>query len=861
MRSGQRRFGTVTHCLLCAVLVCGSVSAPGVTGTTDAADVTGSTGSTGATSATSATSATGAKGATGATDAAQADGFDAMRTVWKMRSIGGAAKPDDPDIVAAIEAQQRHGARLLKQMRLEPNTAMLWDNAGRWDDPYLIAASATVTSHYRNIHDLARSWATPGTPLFHDAQLLDAVLFGLAWMEKHHYHAGKAVYGNWWDWQIGAPLQLVNTLVLMDDAVPPYLLARCLAAVDFMLPDPRQRARPDGGSDQETGANLLDKVLIVALRGVLGKSAQKVEQARAAVSLALPYVRSGDGFYKDGSFVQHTHVAYTGSYGVVVLEDLARLVSLFASGPSPIRDPRMDHVYVWLRDSYVPLIYDGAMVHTVRGRRVVSPGQHDHAVGRGVAAAVAELAQTAPPALAQQLRAAIKGWMTRDKSFGRNYFAAAGGRVLALHEIGLLKAIVADPGIEAAPEPLGVRLFPAMDRAMLRGPGFGLAFSLFSPRISAYESGNHENPRGWWTGIGMTSLYNADQNQFSGNFWATVDAQRLPGITTDHSAKGALAEWKKYANSANWSGGAALDNVGVLGMAFRMDGVTGSDLRGNKAWFMFGDKVLALGSGIRASAPVETIVENRKLAGAGDQVLLVDGQPAAVQPGQPQVFAAAHWAHLAGNVPGAAIGYCFPLAQAVTVLRERRSGRWSDINGLSTSPVVSDNYVSLALPHQQAAKGQDSYSYLLVPGASAAQTSSYCGASGVRVQENTEAVAAASDAGQGLFGAALWQGGQTAHFDNMPLLHTDRPAALLLREQAGHVTIGIADPSHVAASVTVELLRPAAELLQHDPGVEVLQMAPTLRLRVHTSDAMGRTFLARVRLAHKTVVFPAISVK
>ena len=40
------------------------------------------------------------------------------------------------------------------------------------------------------------------------------------------------------------------------------------------------------------------------------------------------YVSSGDGFYKDGSFIQHTDIAYTGSYGSVLLTRSANILFL-----------------------------------------------------------------------------------------------------------------------------------------------------------------------------------------------------------------------------------------------------------------------------------------------------------------------------------------------------------------------------------------------------------------------------------------------------------------------------------------------------------------------------------------------------
>ena len=67
------------------------------------------------------------------------------------------------------------------------------------------------------------------------------------------------------------------------------------------------------------------------------------------------------------------------------------------------------------------------------------------------------------------------------------------------------------PGAPAAPEPVGHRLFPAMDRAVHRRPGWSPRSSPWPrDRIAYYECGNGENPRGWHTGAGMLSWWGAD---------------------------------------------------------------------------------------------------------------------------------------------------------------------------------------------------------------------------------------------------------------------------------------------------------------------------------------------------------------
>lgn len=784
---------------------------------------------------------------------ARADGFDDMRAVWNARQIGvRAGEVLEGPMARLRDADCAQAGKWLALMATGPEAKALWPDLADWDNAWSYRVSANMTSNYKRLAQMTLMWATPGCKLQGDPQLRAALLRGLDWMEARHYHAGMAFEGNWWDWQIGSPLFMLNALALMGDAVPPELLARQLAAIDFMMPDPRRRRRPDGSLEAapETGANLLDKVQVLALRGMVGKSAAKVAAARDALAPALRYVRSGDGFYADGSFIQHGHVPYAGNYGIVALENMARLIALFGAGPWPIRDPELVNVYAWARDAFIPLVIDGALVHTVRGRKVSNPGDSDHGKGRSVAAAVAELAQSAPPDMALQLRAALKGWMARDRSFGPDYAQGAGAGRPSLYGMRLLRAIQADPLVPAAPEAPGVRLFASMDRAILRGPGFGLAFSLFSPRVSAFSYGNRENARGWWSGVGMLSLYNADQAQFDGAFWPTVDSQRLPGTTTDHSAGGTPVEWKPYLNKAGWAGGATLDgNYGVLGMAFSMADVTGSDLRGNKAWFLFGDKVLALGGGIRASRPAETIVENRRLAGGGGQTLLVDGRAVATGEGRAIAFDAPVWAHLAGNVAGAGIGYCFPQRQPMVALRELRSGSWSDINEKQSAQPLRERYLSLALPHAGAA-GADgaSYSYILMPGASAEQTAVYCARPSLRVEDNTADVAAVSDAGPGLYAAAFWEGGRTAHLGGAAMLGSDRPATVIAQQRDGQLRLSVAEPTQRAAQLTLEWHRPVAAVLSADPAFEVLQLQPTLRLRVTTADALGRSFEIRLAL-------------
>ncbi|MCS0657145.1 polysaccharide lyase family 8 super-sandwich domain-containing protein [Massilia terrae] len=425
--------------------------------------------------------------------------------------------------------------------------------------------------------------------------------------------------------------------------------------------------------------------------------------------------------------------------------------------------------------------------------------------------------------------------MQRDRTYGAAYLGAPGGvgtSGVSLYDLGLLRAIAADPATAAAPEPPGARLYPSMDRAVLRGPGFAAVLSLTSPRTSSFEFGNGENLRGWWTGMGSLAVYDADQAQFDGPYWPTIDSGRLPGTTTDHSGSGRPVEWKQYPNLHSWVGGASLDGFAALGMDFSMRGVTGSGLQGKKSWFLLGERIVALGAGIGGGeGAAETIVENRRLRDAAGARLLVDGRPLANGKRE-----GARWAWLEDRQAGSHLGYLFPAGAELVSERAERSGSWRDLNEQGGSEVLHATYQSLAIPH-----GASSYAYVLLPNASEAATRAAAADPGLRIEANDTQAAAVSQSGASLYAANLWQAGSAPRAGEA-YLRASGPAAVLVRGGEAGWRIAVADPTQGQDTLDITLEQPVGALQQADPGVTVLATAPRLRLRIATKGAAGATF-------------------
>lgn len=778
--------------------------------------------------------------ATGTTTTA--DEYDNLRAKWSDQITGGSGiDTADPDIAAQITALTSTAQRYWDTMNTASGRTYLWSDLATWTQ------SSTNTNTYNRLKAMALAWSTTGSSLQGNASLAAAIISGLDWMNANHYGSGITKYDNWWDWEIGSPQALNDLMVLMYDQLSSTQLNNYLAAIDYYVPDPTLRT---GTTIVETGANRLDKAAVVAVRGVLGKSSAKIAQGRDAISQTLLYVSSGDGFYTDDSFIQHTNIAYTGSYGLVQMSDIARLYYLLNGSSWAVTDPNANNVYDWYANGYKPLVYQGAMMDAVRGRAISRYNSSDHDAGRSLAVSLGRLAQGAPAGNAAAIKSTVKHWMQSDTTYS-NYFSG-----MSVYDISNLKAILNDSTVTPDPEQIQTHVFSGMARALHSYAGYSSVVSMFSNRISAFEYGNGENLLGWWTGIGMTNVYNNDLTQYSAGYWPTVDLHRLPGTTTDGSGSGTPKNFGSYLNTYNWAGGSEIDNLhATVGMQFSMTPVTGTTLQGKKSWFLFGDKIIALGAGISNTdgRSVETIVENRKLNAAGDNALTINGLAMPATIGWSATTTSVQWAHLAGSVSGSDIGYWFPSAVNLAGLREARSGSWQQINTGGPSTTVTNNYLSLSLQHG-AGPTNASYAYVILPNYTASGMASFAANPTVTILENSTDAQAARDSAAGVTGVNFWNDiSKTVSDANGAYLTSNHKASVTVRDTGTELHIGVSDPTQAnTGTIALELNRSAWQVISNDPAVTVTQLYPTIKLTVNVNGSLGHSY--SVKLAEATTI-------
>jgi len=731
----------------------------------------------------------------------RADPFDDVRLKRQAMLTGGAGIDDSLPQVRARLANVESGARRYwSSLQKDPGRASLW--------PDLASAtvSAQITSSWSRLKSMALAWAAPGQSLYGDAALLADTRSAAAWLEQNRYNAGvPREYDNWWDWEIGAPLQLGDLLVLLHGQLAPEETTKYAAAIDRFDSDPRVMIV----GTVSTGANRVWKCMGMLLRAIAVKDSARMQLASDSLGAVFPYVASGDGFYVDGSFIQHGRHPYTGGYGNAFISQLADVLQLLAGSPWDVGDPARDNVYRWVFDSFQPLIYRGAMMDMVRGREVSRAGAGDHGAGHSTAAGILRLSQLAPASTAAKMQSMVKEWLVSDAS--RDWSAG-----LAPDEMMPVSRLLADSAIHARGELLGSWIFAGMDRVVHLRPGWGFGIAMHSSRIYNFESINNENLRGWHSGDGMTYLYTGDLTQFSDDFWPTVDPQRLPGTTV---VAGSTPRPNQLGGSPI-AGGATMDGYSAVMMQLRP---AGSQLDARKSWFLLDDAVVALGADIGGAAPdqhVETIVENRLIAGDPAFTVADDGK----------------WACL-----GESLGYFFPNGAGWKSARADRQGSWREINAGGSPAAFVRRYQTIWFDHG-AMPDAASYAYALLPGRNAAAVAAYAAAPEAGIVENSAQAQAVSKPALGLRAVNFW----TDDKNTSNGITSDRIASVMVVESGGFIQVAVADPTQAnPGAIHLEIDRAAASVIEKDDAIAIDRLAPVIRLTVNVANARGKSIGVR----------------
>lgn len=761
---------------------------------------------------------------------AWADTYDGMRGTWLLLLTGSGF---DATAAPFSGALSRLGSQAgANQSSMAPTSASLWP------DLPIGSVSANVTSSYKRLKSMALAFVQPGTGLTGDSSLAAAIGTGLDWLNANAYTASGTQYDNWWDWMIGSPESLLDVCVLMYSQLTSTQITNYCTAVDHFVP----ASSIASYSGHATGANRVDLCHVLALRGVVGKNPSSITTASSGLSPLFPDVLSSDGYYADGSYIQHSCIPYAGTYGEVFVGGLSKLLALFAGTTWAVTDPNVQYFYKAVTDGWSPFLYNGLVMDGVSGRAVsrgVQTGdplqvqQDEHTRGHAVLGDILRLADggSAGATTSAAWKALVKGSMQRDY-----YEPLLNDADVDIPELARAQALLNDSTVTGAAESVGSWVF-GMDRAVHRRPGWAAQLSICSARTSFYETGNNENLRGWHQNSGLLYWYGNTygDGQYSDAFWPTVDPYMLPGTTvsTLALADAAGGQWSATRPTNTFAGGTTDGTYAVVGQDVR--GLQ-STLVGKKSWFCLDDSIFCLGAGITCAdnTDVQTTVDNRNLGANNGQVFTVDGTA------QPSTLG---WTKTFTDPGSMAVGgmgaWVFPQGGTVTVKRVAQTGAWADINSGSSTTSITRNYLSMWFDHGTNPTGA-SYCYQLMPGATAAQAAARVAAPNVTVLANTADAQAVSVPSLGLTMANFFTAGTAGP------ITVSAPCSVLLNEGNGSMTVAVSDPTRASTTVQVTIAKSGYASVTTASGISVLSTGSQVSLLVETGGALGTSRTATV---------------
>ena len=654
--------------------------------------------------------------------------FDMLRKKWDTMISGNDYFNSESSYMNEIfESNEKDVEGYLAKV-LESDTK-IWEDLGDY------TKSPNFTKTYRRLEQIAKAVTNKKSKYYNDKNVLNMVKRSMKLMNDHYYNENTESKGNWWDYEIGTPRAINNILTIMNDYFSKEEIRQYLAPVSKLVPDPSKIMVSQNRGKTAVGGNLSDLGKVKIIEGILLDDSAKLEVAMNAVSDVLALVTEGEGFHHDGSYVDHTNIAYTGAYGNVLIDGFSQLLPVIQASPYKISDEKLSVLYKWIYEGFLPLIYRGGLMDMTRGRSLSRKVQNDHFAAVEVLRGILRIAQASSPSEKVKLEGLVKNIVKSDDFY--DTFKS----LKSFYDVHLFENLIANPAINEIERDTYLKLYNDMDKVAYfnKERGFAFGISMYSNKIQNYEFMNKENAKGWYTSDGVSYLYNDDLSHFSDDYWATVDPYKLAGITENSETREKGSGMTTMKNS--FVGSTSLENrFATVAMDFTNWNNT---LSAKKSWFILGDRVVFLGSGVKDSSgkDVYTVVENRKIkresrnrsTGQEDYKVLVNGTETTI--GDKDSSAQVNTILLKSSNKDMNIGYKFLQPTTVNLKKEDRTGTWKDINEGQSAEAVQNTFLSIVQPHDDA---NSTYAYVLYPNREENEFAKEVASDEIEVIENSE---------------------------------------------------------------------------------------------------------------------------
>ncbi|MGF1766994.1 polysaccharide lyase 8 family protein [Enterovibrio makurazakiensis] len=674
---------------------------------------------------------------------------------------------------------------------------------------------------FMRLFDMAVAYRVGGE--FQTQETLDNILFGVEYLLDGFYNENLDQHpkDNWHEWEIGTPKFLHDIMTLVYEHLPAEIITKAINASRYHQADPNFQYGQSSPHNQipTTGANRVDAALIVLQRGIFDKNDQEIQLALDSIPDVLVPVSAKDGFYEDGSFIQHQDIPYIGTYGMILLSNISRIMVMIDNTGITLDDERYALVDQYLMSAVAPFLFKAQMMDAVNGRAISRGWAQNKGEGRGALSVLLRYYDSREGKLKKKLGGIIKEQLQTDQDV---FFAKASD----FKVLDVAQRILDDKRLKASGELEGNFTYYNQDRVVHRKEGYAFTLALHSNRIGNFEcgAGYTENTKAWYTADGMTYLYDADHNQYT-DWWPLIDPRHMAGTTTTGLDIGKCKGFYTYANKKKemtWVGGVSNGEFGVYGADFMntRPGETPAvqvPTTAKKSYFMFDDEIVMVGSDVKSSKTwgVSTVVENRKLNMDGSNEITVDGElwmPTVDM----EKRTATNTYHVKGNVKGSQVGVYIPTDKSIELMWDQRLGNWNDLypannNNMEDTAVMGVTLLS-KIPHDTGAGKVDDYAYTLLPQFSAKQTEKYAKKPDVEIVVQTSEAHAVIEKKQKVFAANVFTAAPVMN----DYFESEGEFSVMTQRKGKRMNVWISQPTRTNEPVKVKFLDALGDTKAHD---------------------------------------------
>ncbi len=402
--------------------------------------------------------------------------------------------------------------------------------------------------HLNNLQSMAKAYQKPRTKFYHNPELLKKINLALNYWLDNDFQCP-----NWWYPEIGVPMALAPTLILMEDELSKEQMARGIKILD------RAKIRMTGQNKVWLSGNVLLNSLLLRDDSTIRKAASSIQE-ELKVSL-------GEGIQPDGSFHQHGPQIQFGNYGLAYVGDMIKWIRMLRQTPYFFDESKMTILRDYLLNGQQWITWKDQMDISACGRQLFVDAQ------RGKA---------------ENLARDFRQMETLDSESAKLYKDTDHYESL-----------------------IGNRHFWCSDFQVQRTPDYYFSVKMCSDRVAGAESCNSENLRGYYLGDGATYLYQSGKEY--DNIFPFWNWKKIPGTTTQQDSNELpVLTAAGYRLPTDFVGGVSDGQTGIAAMDYRRDGVSAK-----KTWFIFDNQIVCLGAGITCTSgvPVTTSVNQSFLNG------------------------------------------------------------------------------------------------------------------------------------------------------------------------------------------------------------------------------------------------------